>query len=123
MKRDMDLVRQVLVVMEKHDEPHHRHALHIEGYDDRTVSYHVKLLAGEGFIEAIDASAMSGICWIPGSLTWDGHEMLDAMRDDTVWRNFKAWLKKEGLRGASLGTILQLLQRQEVLDFLARLGI
>ena len=120
MQRDMDLVRKVLIEMEKHPAPLHQSALQIADEDDELVSYHVMLLEEAGFITAVDAST-NRLEWIPGSLTWNGHEMLDAMRNDTVWRNFKAWLKKQGVISVSLGTVFEVLRRQEVQDVLRRL--
>jgi hypothetical protein len=49
------------------------------------VSYHVKLLHDAGLLEATDLSDLSESCLAPRSLTWTGHEYLDAARNDTVW--------------------------------------
>ncbi|EOV9525803.1 DUF2513 domain-containing protein [Bacillus cytotoxicus] len=32
---------------------------------------------------------MIGTGWIYSSLTWEGHEFLDAIKNDTVWNNVK----------------------------------
>ena len=92
MKRDMDLVRQILVEVEKW--PHqHRGVLAFEGRSHEEIAYHVKLLCQAGLMEAIDATSTSGLNWIPRSLTWEGHEFLDAARDDTRWNRTKALVK------------------------------
>ena len=88
MKRDMDLVRQILLDIEESDE-WRPSALPIEGVDDEVVSYHVQLLAQAGLIEAIEKTTLSTLLWHPKTLTWEGHEFLDAARDNTRWNNAK----------------------------------
>lgn len=92
MKRDMDLVRRILLAVEACDNPWGpQDRLKIEGYSDQMVSYHVKILSEAGLIGAQDVSGMGadGFRWFPGTLTWDGHEFLDAARDDTRWNRAK----------------------------------
>ena len=92
MKRDMDLVRKLLFEIEKCDDPWGPHqSLKIDGYSNQVVSYHIKLLAEAGLIEAQDVSEMGadGFRWWAGSLTWEGHEFLEAARDDARWNRTK----------------------------------
>ena len=88
MKRDMDLVRKILLDVEESDEWRHS-AVAIEGLDDEMVSYHVKLLHQAGLIEAVDKTSLGTLCWHPTTLTWDGHEFLDAARDESRWGTAK----------------------------------
>lgn len=53
-------------------------------------------MAEAGLIEALDASASGDFDWRPTSLTWQGHEFLDAVRNDTVWRKTMALVKEKG---------------------------
>jgi hypothetical protein len=92
MKRDMDLVRKILFEIEKCDDPWGPNdSLAIEGYSTDVVAYHVKMLDQSGLIEAKDVSEMgpNGFKWWAGSLTWEGHEFLEAARDDTRWNKTK----------------------------------
>ena len=88
MKRDMDLIRRVLLEIEESDEwlPG---AITYEEVDDELVSYHVKLLYEAGLIDAIDMSTNT-LKWQARTLTWQGHEFLDSARDDTRWESAKA---------------------------------
>ena len=98
MKRDMDIARQVLFEIEKCDDPWGPNRdLVIEGYSKQNISYHVKLLCQAGLIEAQDASSMGsgGFCWFAGSLTWEGHEFLEAARDDTRWNKTKKFVTEK----------------------------
>ena len=54
------------------------------------------LLAEAGLIEADDLSSMANIEWKPKRLTWQGHEFLDAARDNNRWNQVKATMGKVG---------------------------
>lgn len=94
MKRDMDLIREVLLAIETSPKTQGLIELDLPGHDDELVSYQVKLLAEAGLIEATNLSHSRGFSWKPRSLTWAGHEFLDAARNDTVWN--KAMTKLKG---------------------------
>jgi hypothetical protein len=90
MKRDMTLAREVLLATEAHPPGRGPANIQVPGFSPEQVSYHVKIMAEAGLIEALDASASGNFDWRPTSLTWQGHEFLDAVRNDTVcarrWR-------------------------------------
>jgi DNA-binding transcriptional ArsR family regulator len=86
MKRDMDLIREILLEIEAHPEPWGDIKIKIQGSSPEEVSYHVKLLYQAGLIEAIDLSSMGNFVWVPQSLTWQGHEFLSASKDISTWR-------------------------------------
>lgn len=54
MKRDLDLIRAVLLAAEAHDSPLATH-LTIPGYSQDQIEYHCRLLADDGH-ELLDAS-------------------------------------------------------------------
>jgi len=88
----MDLVRKILLAIDECDDPWGpKDSIQVEGYSDEVISYHVKLLAQAGLIEADDVSEMGpdGFSWWAGSLTWEGHEFLEAVRDETRWNKTK----------------------------------
>lgn len=89
MKRDMELVRAILIELEKCPYQGGFHDIHVQGYTDDEISYHVQLMDEAGLIEAIDCSSSDGRCWKPKRLTYEGHEFLDAARSDTVWAKAK----------------------------------
>ncbi len=98
MKRDMDLVRTILLTVEKTGTTpiDWIDGFKIEGYDDEFVSYHVWLLAQAGFLEALDRSTQEGFSYDPRCLTWYGAEFLDTIRDPEIWAGTKAGAKKAG---------------------------
>lgn len=101
MKRDMDLVRNILIRAELSDGP--------LGLDDfmpaarvavpdkepealaSMVWYHLGLLDAKGMIdchlmESDDGAIRRAVVY---GLTWDGQDFLDALRDDSVWEKTK----------------------------------
>ena len=90
MKRDMELVSKILFEIENADlQSGWISDFHIEGYSEAEVTYHIMIMAKEGLIEAQNLSSMDGIDWKPVSLTWQGHEFLDSIRNDDVWSGLK----------------------------------
>nr|DAQ15563.1 MAG TPA: protein of unknown function DUF2513 [Caudoviricetes sp.] len=73
------------------------------------MSYHFKLLQSAGLIEAIDYSSLNELSLVARSLTWQGHEFLDKIRNDTVWNSLKTTIKSKSL-DLSLDTIKQVAQ-------------
>jgi uncharacterized protein DUF2513 len=93
MKRDMELIRKILLAVEASPSgwaPSEVHELQMEGYSEEEVGYHALLVIEAGFAKGED---MTGAGLSPRGflyrLTWQGHEFLDAARDDTRWN--KAW--------------------------------
>jgi hypothetical protein len=98
MKRDMDLIRKILLFVEEHPDPDGWVQIELEDHPTKEVSYHIKLLDQAGLIEAEDLSTygMDGFKWVARSLTWRGHEFLNAARDDTRWNNAKKIVTEKG---------------------------
>ncbi len=87
MKRNMELARKILLEMERRSEDEETRPIQIEGFSDSEIAYHIMLLADANLINALDASAGSERCWMPQTLTWQGHEFLDSSRDESSWRH------------------------------------
>jgi hypothetical protein len=93
MRRDIDLIRKILLEVEKQETISNSFDLALEGHTVKEVSYHVKLLSQAGYLEATyNPTRESPDNWKPVCLTWSGHEFLDAARDNTVWAKTKAKL-------------------------------
>lgn len=100
MNRDLDLARLILQKIEKCEDPWGlQEKPEIDGYNSNQVAYHIKLLHEAGLIEAHDISSMGpdGFDWMPGNLTWHGHEFLDATKDNSIWNKAKEFLVKPGV--------------------------
>lgn len=87
MRRDMELVRHLLLLIEDQGNDLNdwfQDAI-VEGYSKEQVSHHIWLLKDGGYVEAVDHSTSDGTDWAARCLTWRGHEFLDAVRERDVW--------------------------------------
>ena len=110
MKRNWDLIRSILLKLESQAEAiGSLYPNGITGFDSETVSYHFKLLQSAGLIEARDYYSPNELSLVAQSLTWQGHELLDKIRNDTVWNGLKTTIKSKSL-DLSLDTIKQVAQ-------------
>lgn len=94
MKLDMELVRRILLLIEEQEDD----KFHIpEDVDLNVAGYHLNLLKEKGYINVKIFYADNIPYFISGcSLTWEGHEFLDSIRNDTVWNKVMDTLKQEG---------------------------
>ncbi|MCL4301413.1 MAG: DUF2513 domain-containing protein [Anaerolineae bacterium] len=108
MKRNMDLVRQILLEIEKQPFiPGYPIDLNIPGFSHEVLSYHVMIMHEAGLIEAAPELHNTGHPphWSPNRLTWQGHEFIDAARDNTIWNRAMATVKDK--MGSIPFTLLQ----------------
>lgn len=96
MKRDMELIRKILITLEESEQTQGWVPLKFEGYSDDQISYQVKILAEQGIIGATDCSNQSNFAWEAKGLTWDGHDYIEAIRDDGRWQKAKDWVENAG---------------------------
>ena len=99
MKRDMELIRQILFNVENKIDNVVIENLEVSDYDKEEIAYHCALLYEAGLISYYEGEYADGeICdFIIGRLTWDGHELLDKIREDTVWNRTKDIITTKGL--------------------------
>jgi DNA-binding transcriptional ArsR family regulator len=95
----MDLVRSILLSIEASESPSLEQIDKMDGYSQDEVNYHLKLMfeAGliHGYLESDPNSSMGYHVWHP-QLKWDGHEFLDNIRDDEIWKKTKEGATKIG---------------------------
>ena len=98
MKRNMDLVRMILLRLENPPPQGLPADLGIKGYVLDQIAYHVHIMEQERLIEANDESALEDTAArrIPTRMTWQGHELLDLARDQERWNLAKAIIAKVG---------------------------
>ena len=89
MKREMDLIRQILLEVERQPFTGKVIELGIEDHSSEEVSYHIMLLQEAGLIEAVNLSSHTNLIWKPVRLTWQGYEFLEAVKDDARWNRVK----------------------------------
>ncbi|CAN5368102.1 DUF2513 domain-containing protein [soil metagenome] len=95
MKRDMDVIRAILLAVESRGPTSTYEHFQLEGYDPEVTDYHVGKLAEAGLLKAqfVFGTAPRAIVT---ELTWQGHEFLDAIRSASVWQRIKNRVTSEG---------------------------
>jgi hypothetical protein len=98
MKRDMDLVRQILMATESQDNGYADGNPTIEGYTEEQIGYHIYLMKQADLVEAADSSAMDSTSpsAILFNIKWKGHDFLEAAKSNTVWDQAKEKAKSVG---------------------------
>ncbi|KZS45719.1 hypothetical protein AWU65_07230 [Paenibacillus glucanolyticus] len=108
MKRNMDIVRDLLLLTEslgpegEHPQKVPYKSSWIDGVDDIEFYYHVRILEEAGFISTyhlnrefdFDTNTAGPEKYYPVTLTWQGHEFLDSIRDNNSWEKVKNSLGK-----------------------------
>ena len=116
MKRDMDLCRRILLAVESSPANTWTQEFPFDNeYEAVVVTEHVALLEEAGLIDAHITRYVSSDPpdFVIRSLTWYGHDFLDAARDEGRWAR-----AKQRLADAGVGTTFTLLK--EMLEALAR---
>ncbi|MCM8540971.1 MAG: DUF2513 domain-containing protein [Lentisphaeraceae bacterium] len=96
MKRDMDLIRELLLALEEERTPNY------QKYSKEQVGHHYHLMGQAGLIVAVDITSQDHKkykCALPSKLspiTWEGYEFLDASRSSQVWDAAKKEFAKFG---------------------------
>jgi hypothetical protein len=108
VKRDMDLAREILLDIEKeHGMDGTQYArFSLPDRDPDEVGYTVDLLIHAGFVTgSLDRRPHGQLPMVSG-LTWEGHELLDNIRDPSVWEKTKE--KAKPFLSASLAVLAEL---------------
>src|SRR4030042_5078552 len=91
MKRNLDLVRKLLLYFEEKPDDKVERCPPIEGYSSLEIKYHLLLMDEAGLLRCEREVKSTGrtIYVLPMSLTWQGHEFLEAARNNDIWRRAK----------------------------------
>lgn len=89
MKRDMDLIREILLWMEAHED----RLIRLLGFkifrdDEELTLGHISMLKSGGLIDEPQRGLLR--------VTWEGHEFLDKIRDPEIWAKTKAGASQLG---------------------------
>lgn len=104
MKRDLNLVRELLLIIES-NVGNSELNIPVE-WDSKNVAYHLKIMDQAGYINNKTQWADNSPFWIYASLTWEGHEFLDSIKNDTIWDKTKEGIKNKGLELGSVPLVI-----------------
>jgi hypothetical protein len=98
MKRNMDLVREILIKINEHEHGFAPQKLEIENFTHEQIGYHCLLLGEANLIEIADTTSMgsNSPSARPIRLTWEGHEFIDNATNEKVWGQAKGAVGKLG---------------------------
>lgn len=91
MKRNLDLIRQMLIDIESAQGFIPLEAFEYQGFTRNEIGYHLDLLNSHGFIDA-ELTKDWGSNYVRGmvkALTWEGADFLDNIRNSDVWEKTK----------------------------------
>jgi hypothetical protein len=97
MQRDWDTIRELLLAIEALAPGQTLTLNDFEKARCSEINYHALLLDEAGLIEASFFDGLSDGRGLTGieRLTWDGHDFLDAIRSDTVWKRTRAMIMEK----------------------------
>jgi hypothetical protein len=112
MKRDVDIMRQLLFEIERQETGFSADLLRngMPSETDERARYHLRLLVDAGLVKEIDRTAAGLACV---RLTNAGHEFLDLCRSSARWREAK-WIVQEKTGGLSLSVLRAVLTKWAV---------
>lgn len=91
MKRDLDLIRLILLEVEEGD------SFPLDTYTMAQILYHKNLLIEANLVYGKTLYGEDRILAVViDRLTWEGHEFLDTIRHPAVWQQTKATVNKFG---------------------------
>jgi hypothetical protein len=98
MKRDMEIIRTILLNVEN-DKYELGERVHVDGVPDTTCAYHVALMQDAGLVEAeiIKDVLCPYHAALIHRLTSAGHDFCDGIRQDTIWNKAKEHILKPGV--------------------------
>jgi hypothetical protein len=93
MKQDMELIREILLHVKERKDTTPK-VVTIKGYDEADVVRHVEMLLVEARLLKGKISLPTRGSSLPyiviGDLSWEGHDFIDVLKNETVWNQMKA---------------------------------
>ena len=111
MKRDFTLIREILKDMESAGPLQQFEGFHYEGRTDAEVNEHIELLLEAGLLKGEVKRMRDRAIVLVSRLTWNGHDFLDAMKDESLWQKAQASILKP-IGGVAFDVLLEWLKWQ-----------
>jgi len=113
MKRDMELVRKILMELVDSEFSSDMGLPGIDGYDEDEIRHHALIMRDAGLLAFTEGVKTEGVIFGPMEdlqlrPTWEGHEFLEKTRDEKIWRSVVS-KTKEMTGGLSFQIIQSLL--------------
>lgn len=98
MRRDLDLIRKIILAIEDQPEAALIKQVEIDGYSAEQIGYHSYLIIESGLAKGEDITLMHGLSpdWLISHLTSAGHDFADSARSENTWVKAKKILLEKG---------------------------
>jgi len=102
MKRDMNLIRELLLRVEDSKVELWVSNLEIDGYTDEEIAYNGYLMIDGGLAEGRQTTEHDGeggkrpVAQTLTNLTWEGHEFFDSIKNESVWKKILGHVQDKG---------------------------
>lgn len=110
MKRDLQLIRKLVLAIEDIPTGYVNDDIQIEGFSKEEIAYHAYLLVDAGYAKGIEITNLTDTSpqWRILHLTSAGHDFADAARSESNWKKAMD-LIKEKTGGITLDVLKQLM--------------
>jgi len=114
MKRDMELIRKIILKIEDHPSGWAPSDLTIEGFSREQIGYHCYLIVDSGLAAGTDVTALEsdGPEYRVTHLTAAGHDFAESSRNQYVWEVVMADMREKGFSSVALDLVKKLLDKQ-----------
>ncbi|MBO1064740.1 DUF2513 domain-containing protein [Anabaena sp. 54] len=98
MKRDWNLVRQILLQTESSPPGVYIQSFTCEGFDRATIIEHIEIMIESKLLDGVvyKTSMVGCASFVVYKITWEGHNFLEDARNDTIWKKVMAEAKDRG---------------------------
>ena len=99
MKRDLNLVRNILLDLECSPPGMPTFGFQYDGHEQAEILEHVQILLDANFIEGLLRTGHRDepIGCMVSRMTWAGHEFLAKAKNDTIWKKVLAQAEAKGM--------------------------
>jgi hypothetical protein len=111
MKRDMELIRKILLAVESWPARGGDRTFAALGYPEEEVNYNIDQAIQAGLLQGETLDTMTSMVCLVDGLTPYGHDFLDNARTQYVWDEVMGDIKERGIVSASIDIVKDLLNR------------
>lgn len=103
MKRDLDLIKEILLKVEAYPVGRSLSRIEVEGYKQDVISEHIRLLQESNYIDVdlLTSPSSHGVNQVDGysinRLLNDGHDFIANAKSESVWTKAKSLVKEKGI--------------------------
>jgi Hypothetical protein (DUF2513) len=113
MRRDMDLIRKMVLFLEDHPSGYAPSELQFEGYTRSQIGYYACLLVDAGLAVGSDVTSLgdNGPNYRLTHLNSAGHDFAENARNQYVWDEVTQEMKDKGVIAASIDIVSRMLDK------------